>query len=164
MHRFARTERLTATHGKCRTMVQTRRQSPRCSRKNPKVNASPNREAEESTARYLSYYDNDLVVTTGMRLLIDEPRDFDETLYIMELREPQLRRNSKPTTGCWMTRWKRSSLSREQLPVRAAIFLRELREIRIDMARFNDELSNTTRSSATGILPASTKRFPRAFT
>ena len=48
-------------------------------------------EAEESTARYLSYYDNDLVVIDwDAALLVDEPADFDESLYIMELANLQL--------------------------------------------------------------------------
>src|SRR3954468_3997645 len=43
-------------------------------------------EADESTGRYLSYYQNDLVVVDwDAALLIDEPTDFEETLYIMEL-------------------------------------------------------------------------------
>ena len=43
-------------------------------------------ESEESTGRYLSYYNNDLVVIDwDAALLVDEPEDFDETLYIMEL-------------------------------------------------------------------------------
>ena len=48
-------------------------------------------ESEESTARYLSYYDNDLVVLDwDAALIVDEPSDFDETLYIMELANLQL--------------------------------------------------------------------------
>src|SRR5580658_3647247 len=43
-------------------------------------------ESEESTGRYLTYYDNDLVVIDwDAALILDEPADFNETLYIMEL-------------------------------------------------------------------------------
>jgi len=41
-------------------------------------------ESDESTGRYLSYYEDDLVVVDwDAALLIDEPRNFDETLYIL---------------------------------------------------------------------------------
>jgi hypothetical protein len=43
-------------------------------------------EAEESTGRYLSYYEDDLVVIDwDAALVIDEKEHFEETLYIMEL-------------------------------------------------------------------------------
>lgn len=103
-------------------------------------------ESEESTGRYLSYYDNDLVVIDwDAALIVDEPRDFDETLYIMELANLQLaeleaydrildnalERSYRDLSG-------RASRSR-------AATLRLLREIRIDLERFNDELSNITK-------------------
>ena len=48
-------------------------------------------EASESTSRYLSYYEDDLVVIDwDAALLIDERKEFDETLYIMELANLQL--------------------------------------------------------------------------
>src|SRR5438045_8030205 len=48
-------------------------------------------ESEESTTRYYSYYDRDLVVMDwDAALIIDEPRYLDETLYIMELANLQL--------------------------------------------------------------------------
>ncbi len=103
-------------------------------------------EAEESTARYLSYYDNDLVVIDwDAALLIDEPRDFDETLYIMELANLQLA-ELEAYDRLLDDALERSYRDLGERPLRSrGDILRELREIRIDMARFNDELSNTTK-------------------
>ena len=48
-------------------------------------------EADESTGKYFSYYERDLVVMDwDAALVIDEPRYFDEVLYIMELANLQL--------------------------------------------------------------------------
>ncbi len=103
-------------------------------------------ESEESTGRYLSYYENDLVVIDwDAALIVDEPGDFNETLYIMELANLQLaeleaydrildhalERSYRDLSG-------RTLRSRKDT-------LKLLREIRIDLARFNDELSNITK-------------------
>ena len=103
-------------------------------------------EADESTARYLSYYDNDIVVIDwDAALLIDEPRDFDETLYIMELANLQLA-ELEAYDRLLDDALERSYRDLGEEPLRSrGDTLRELREIRIDMARFNDELSNTTK-------------------
>jgi hypothetical protein len=106
-------------------------------------------ECDESTSKYFSYYDRDLVVIDwDAALLVDEPKYLDETLFIMELANLQLaeleaydrilddtversyrdlgprhlggRRNTRKVQG-------------------------ELREIRIDLARLSDELSNITK-------------------
>ncbi len=103
-------------------------------------------EAEESTARFLSYYDDDIVVVDwDAALIVDEPRDFDETLYIMELANLQLaeleaydRLLDDALERSYRDLGTRPSRSRGDV-------LRELREIRIDMARFNDQLSNTSK-------------------
>ena len=103
-------------------------------------------EAEESTARYLSYYDNDLVVIDwDAALLIDEPADFDEALYIMELANLQLA-ELEAYDRLLDEALERSYRDLGERPLRSrGDILRELREIRIDMARFNDELSNITK-------------------
>lgn len=103
-------------------------------------------EADESTARYLSYYDNDLVVIDwDAALLIDEPADFDETLYIMELANLQLA-ELEAYDRLLDDALDRSYRDLGERPLRSrGNILRELREIRIDMARFNDELSNITK-------------------
>jgi len=103
-------------------------------------------ESEESTARYLSYYDSDLVVIDwDAALLIDEPRDFDESLYIMELANLQLA-ELEAYDRLLDDALERSYRDLGEHPLRSrGDILRELREIRIDMARLNDELSNTTK-------------------
>lgn len=103
-------------------------------------------EAEESTDRHLSYYQRDLVVIDwDAALVIDEPRNFDETLYAMELANLQLAELEA------YDRILDEALERSyrdlgrQSPRRRGHVLRELREIRIDLARFSDELSNITK-------------------
>lgn len=103
-------------------------------------------EAEESTGRHLSYYDDDLVVVDwDAALLIDEPHDFDETLHLMELANLQLAELEA------YDRLLDDSLERAYRDLRSrslrsrAATLRDLRELRIDLARFSDELSNITK-------------------
>lgn len=103
-------------------------------------------EADESTGRYLSYYEHDLVVVDwDAALIIDERQNFDETLYIMELANLQLAEleaYDRILDGS-LERSYRDLTSR---PMRGrANMLRELRELRIDLARFSDELSNITK-------------------
>jgi len=103
-------------------------------------------EADESTGRFLSYYQNDLVVVDwDAALLVDEPEDFEETLYVMELANLQLaeleaydRLLDDALERSYRDLASRSMRSRVQV-------LHELKEIRIDLARFNDELSNITK-------------------
>jgi len=103
-------------------------------------------EAEESTARYLSYYDNDIVVIDwDAALLVDEPQDFDEALYIMELANLQLA-ELEAYDRLLDDALERSYRDLGERPLRSRRdTMRELRDIRIDMARFNDELSNITK-------------------
>ena len=109
-------------------------------------------EADESASLHLSYYDHDIVVMDwDCALLVDEPRHFDEALYIMELLRlisslPSSRRRLRSHP----LQFPRARLSRPpcRAPDRAVAgrgILSELREIRIDMARFSDELSNITK-------------------
>lgn len=103
-------------------------------------------ESEESTGRYLSYYNNDLVVIDwDAALLLDEPGDFSETLYIMELANLQLA-ELEAYDRILDNALERSyrDLADRTLRSRGET-LRELREIRIDLARFTDELSNITK-------------------
>ena len=105
-------------------------------------------EADESTGRYYSYYDHDLVVIDwDAALVVDEPRFFDEVLYIMELANLQLaeleaydrilddavERSYRDLAGRRFGRWTSTGAQRE------------LQEIRIDLARLSDELSNITK-------------------
>ena len=103
-------------------------------------------EADESTGRYLSYYENDLaVVDWDAALIVDEPANFEHTLYILELANLQLAELEA------YDRILDDSLERSYRDLgpgarrRRGVMLRELREIRIDLARYSDELSNITK-------------------
>ncbi len=114
----------------------------------PRVDLLSKQEADESTGRFLSYYQRDLVVIDwDAALVLDESANFDETLYIMELANVQLAELEA------YDRMLDESLERSYRDLgvgptrgrgRTAI-LRELRELRIDLARFSDELSNITK-------------------
>ena len=105
-------------------------------------------EADESTGQSYSYYDRDVaVVDWDAALLVDEPRYLDETLYILELANLQLAELEaydrilddaveRSYRDMQTRRWGWRQTSRVQ---------RELREIRVDLARLSDELSNTTK-------------------
>ncbi len=105
-------------------------------------------EAEESTARYFSYYSRDVtVVDWDAAMIVDEPKYLDETLYIMELANLQLaeleaydrildnavERAYRDVAGRRLARWTGSGTQRQ------------LRELRVDLARLQDELSNITK-------------------
>jgi hypothetical protein len=103
-------------------------------------------ESEESTDRQLSYYEHDLVVVDwDAALIVDERRHFAEALYVMELANLQLAELEA------YDRLLDDSLDRAYRDVRAKGFasrdatLREVRELRVDMARLSDELSNITK-------------------
>ena len=103
-------------------------------------------ESDESTGRFLSYYEHDLVVVDwDAALIIDERQNFDETLYVMELANLQLAELEAydRILDDSLERAYRDLTSR---PTRGRnAVLRELREIRIDLARFSDEMSNLTK-------------------
>lgn len=105
-------------------------------------------EASESSEKYFSYYETDLVVLDwDAAVIVDEPRFFDEVLYVMELANVQLaeleaydrilddavEKSYRDLAG---KRWQSLRFNSTQ---------RELREIRIDLARLQDELSNITK-------------------
>jgi len=103
-------------------------------------------EVLESTDRHLSYYQRDLVVIDwDAALVIDEPGYLDETLYAMELANLQLA-ELEAYDRILDDALERSYRDLGQRPLRRrGDVLRELREIRIDLARFSDELSNITK-------------------
>ncbi|HVT81365.1 MAG TPA: hypothetical protein VHM90_11985 [Phycisphaerae bacterium] len=109
-------------------------------------------EAEESTSRYLSYYDHDMVVVDwDAALIVDESRYVDEMVYLMELANLQLAELEaydrmldavlddayRDLTASASLRGMRQGKSRKTL--------KDLRELRIDLARLSDELSNITK-------------------
>ena len=112
----------------------------------PDIERLSRQEADESTRWHLSYYEDDqVVIDWDAALLIDEPRDFDETLYIMELANLQLA-ELEAYDRLLDNALERSYRDLGERPLRSrSDILRELREIRIDMARLSDELSNITK-------------------
>ncbi|HWD20803.1 MAG TPA: hypothetical protein VHB20_16160 [Verrucomicrobiae bacterium] len=102
-------------------------------------------EVNESTGRYLSYYENDLAALDwDAALIVEEPQHFDEALYILELANLQLA-ELEAYDRLLDTALERSYRDLTQRPRRRGEVMRELREIRIDLARFSDELSNITK-------------------
>jgi len=105
-------------------------------------------EAEESTGKYYSYYERDLVVLDwDAALIIDEPRDFDEILYIMELANLQLAELEAydRILDDAVDRSYRDLSIKRFAGLKTPAVQHELREIRVDLARLSDELSNITK-------------------
>lgn len=104
-------------------------------------------EVEETTGRALSYSHEDLaVVDWDAALLVNDPRAFEETLHVLELANVQLASLES------YDRFLDAVISRaySDLRMRGARrrrrrILTDLREIRIDLARLNDEMSNLTK-------------------
>ncbi len=121
----------------------------------PDVSHLSDQEADESTSRYLSYYDHDLVVVDwDAALIIDEPRYIEEMVYLMELSNLQLAEleaydrlldividRAYRDLASASPRHRLGTLRRWT----GASTLKDLREIRIDLARLSDELSNITK-------------------
>jgi len=112
----------------------------------PDIDHLSRQEADESTGRYLSYYEHDLVVIDwDAALIMDEPQNFDETLYVMELANLQLA-ELEAYDRILDEALDRSYRDLGEQPLRRkGDVLRELREIRVDLARLSDELSNITK-------------------
>jgi hypothetical protein len=105
-------------------------------------------EADESSGRYLSYYDCDVTVMDwDAAMIVDEPRYWDEVLYVMELANLQLAEleaYDRILDNAVERSYRDLSVKRLR-GLRATGVQRELREIRIDLARLQDELSNITK-------------------
>ncbi len=112
----------------------------------PDIDHLSKQEADESTGRYLSYYEHDLVVVDwDAALIMDEPQNFDETLYVMELANLQLA-ELEAYDRILDEALERSYRDLGEQPLRRkGDVRRELREIRVDLARLSDELSNITK-------------------
>ncbi|HEV7926143.1 MAG TPA: hypothetical protein VGR14_12345 [Verrucomicrobiae bacterium] len=109
------------------------------------VNQLSRQEADESTGRYLSYYENDLAVLDwDAALIVQEPGQLDEILYVLELANLQLA-ELEAYDRILDTALERSYRDLTRQPRRSRELMRELREIRVDLARFSDELSNITK-------------------
>jgi len=103
-------------------------------------------ETLESTARSLSYYEDDLaVIDWDAALVVDEPAEWEETLYVLELANLQLA-ELEAYDRLLDTTLERSYRDLGVSPLRSKrVVLTELRELRIDMTRFRDELSNISK-------------------
>ena len=103
-------------------------------------------EMRESTGRSLSYYDCDVIVMDwDAALVIDEPQDFHESLYIMEIANVQLAElEAYDNLLDQALEHSYADLRNPRLRGRRAT-MEDLREIRVDLARLSDELSNITK-------------------
>jgi hypothetical protein len=108
--------------------------------------ALSDQEMSESTGRSFSYYESDLmVIDWDAALMIDEPQDFHEALYIVEIANLQLAELEA------YDQLLDQALDRSYADLRVQRWrarpetLRDLKEIRVDLARFSDELSNITK-------------------
>jgi len=112
----------------------------------PDVDHLSRQEADESTGRYLSYYEHDLVVIDwDAALIMDEKQNFDETLYVMELANLQLA-ELEAYDRILDDALERSYRDLSERRIRSQRdVLREIRELRIDLARLSDELANITK-------------------
>lgn len=104
-----------------------------------------NQEAAESTERYLTYYETDLVVPDwDAALVVGEQDSLEEIIHVMELANVQLAELAaydRVLDGALEVAYR--DLSRSRWVGREVS--RNLREIRVDMARLNDELLNITK-------------------
>jgi hypothetical protein len=102
-------------------------------------------EAAESTERYLTYYESDLVVADwDAALVVGEQDSLEEIIHVMELGNVQLAELAaydRVLDGALEVAYR--DLARRRRVGREVS--RNLREIRVDMARLNDELRNITK-------------------
>jgi hypothetical protein len=112
----------------------------------PEIERLSVQESEESTTRALSYYEHDLVVVDwDAALVVDKANSFDETLYVMELANLQLA-ELEAYDRLLDDALERSYRDLGERRIRSQRdVLREIREVRIDLARFSDELQNITK-------------------
>jgi dsDNA-binding SOS-regulon protein len=126
-------------------LAQHRREVAALLTQEPDINQLSRQEADESTGRYLSYYENDLAVLDwDAALIVQEPSQVDETLYVLELANLQLA-ELEAYDRILDTALDRSYRDLNQRPRRRGEVMRELRELRIDLAHFSDDLSNITK-------------------
>lgn len=103
-------------------------------------------EANDTAGRYLSYYENDLVVADwDAALVVDEPGRFAPTLHVMELANVQLV-ELEAYDGMLDDSLQRAyrDVATSRFGARSGV-LATLRVIRIDLARLSDEMSNNTK-------------------
>lgn len=100
-------------------------------------------EIEESTSRKISYYKHDLaVVDWDAAIAIDEEKNLEEIIYPLELANLQLAELEA------YDRLLEAAVARSYIDVqdrRSSTALRELEDLRIDLARISDMLSNASK-------------------
>lgn len=129
-------------------LAANRRQVAALLTEEPDPEKLSSQEAKDSTNRYISYYDRDLVVIDwDAALVVDEPKNYDETLYLMEVANVQLEElEAYDAILDEATERAYRDLARQHpLMGYSKSVQQSLREIRVDMARLSDELSNTTK-------------------
>ncbi|MCX5658558.1 MAG: hypothetical protein NTW19_02415 [Planctomycetota bacterium] len=103
-------------------------------------------EANDTAGRYLSYYESDLVVADwDAAFVVDEPARFEPTLHVMELANVQLvelEAYDRMLDEALQRAYR--DVAKSRLGARSGV-LASLREIRIDLTRLSDELSNNTK-------------------
>ena len=105
-------------------------------------------ETDDTTSGYLSYYGHDLVVMDwDAALVVDERRNFDEQLHTVEMANVQLAELEAydRILDEALERSYRDLAGRQRATRSRRDVLRELRELRLDMAHLTDELDNTTK-------------------
>jgi hypothetical protein len=127
-------------------LKQHRRQIASLLTEEPDISVLSDQEANESTGKYLSYYGRDLAVLDwDAALIIDEQENFEVILHILELANVQLEELEA------YDRILDAALERSYRDLGGANprgsrrVHRGLREIRLDLTRLNDELSNATK-------------------
>ena len=102
-------------------------------------------EIHENTGQALSYYKSDLaVIDWDAALLIDTPANSQETLYILELANLQLA-ELEAYDRILDQVLERAYRDLQNQRSKKKSVIKDLKEIRVDMARFSDELSNATK-------------------
>ncbi len=126
-------------------LMKNRREVAGLLTQEPQAPRLSEQEAAESTERYLTYYETDLVVVDwDAALVVGEQDSLEEIIHVMELANVQLAELAaydRVLDGALDLAYRDLS-RRQQIPRDVR---RNLREIRVDMARLNDELSNITK-------------------
>jgi hypothetical protein len=103
-------------------------------------------EVDESTGLYLSYYGDDLVVVDwDSAIVVGQQNALDDVLHIMELANVQLIELAAYDKVLDEALQRAYSDMNRQPGNLTRKMLQNLRELRIDLARLNDELSNITK-------------------
>jgi hypothetical protein len=103
-------------------------------------------ESDETVGQYISYYERDLaVVDWDAAVVVGQAESLEDVLHIVELANVQLaeleaydRILDEALQGAYLDLSSRGGWLRQKVR-------RRLREIRVDLARFNDELTNITK-------------------